>query len=221
MSDKTLREEATIHATATLHDSTLGVWTEVGRDTTFIDTTLGDYSYVMDRCHLMHAHVGKFVSIANHARLGPSNHPMWRVTQHHFTYRASMFGFGPDDEAVMAWRQAAPVTIGHDVWIGHGAIVLPGVRVGTGSVIAAGAVVSKDVPEYTVVGGVPARPIKCRFPKDVVEGLLALAWWDWPHERIGLALEDFRNLSVQAFVQKYRDASWNRPSGEGEAENAP
>jgi carbonic anhydrase/acetyltransferase-like protein (isoleucine patch superfamily) len=95
------------------------------------------------------------------------------------------------------------VTFGHDVWIGHGAIVLPGRNIGTGAVVAAGAVVTKDVPDYTVVGGNPARPIRRRFPEHVSEQLIALAWWDWSHDRLRTALADFRNLPVEAFVEKY------------------
>ena len=77
--------------------------------------------------------------------------------------------------------RAMPSTIGNDVWIGHGATVLPGVKVGDGAVIGAGAVVSRDVAPYTIVGGVPARLIRQRFP-EMSRHAWALAWWDWPHD---------------------------------------
>lgn len=204
MSQTPLGQSPLVHPTASITDSALGRYTEVGRDTTLIEATLGDYSYVMDRCHLMHAHVGRFVSIANHARLGPSNHPTWRASQHHFTYRSAAYGLGEDDRDFFAWRRNDPVHVGHDVWIGHGAVVLPGVSVASGAVVAAGAVVSRDVPPYRIVGGVPAKTLKARFPEEIARQLLDLAWWDWPHERLADALPDFRTLSVQAFLQKYR-----------------
>jgi acetyltransferase-like isoleucine patch superfamily enzyme len=108
-----------------------------------------------------------------------------------------------DDDDFFEWRRADDVTIGHDVWIGHGATILAGVSVGTGAVVGAGAVVSKDVAPFTIVGGVPSKPIRERFPKAVQDGLLALAWWDWEHEKLAEALQDFRELDADAFVEKH------------------
>lgn len=198
-----LSPEPTIHPTATVVDSTLGAWTEIGPQTEIISSAVGDYSYLCDRCHVMYTQVGKFCSIANHVRLNPSNHPTWRATQHHFTYRSSKFGMGPDDDEFFAWRKEHPVVLGHDVWIGHGALIMPGVTVGTGAVVASGAVVTKDVPDYAIVAGIPAKPIKYRFPCEIQGKLLTLAWWDWKHERLTAALRDFRELGVEAFIEKY------------------
>ena len=83
-----------------------------------------------------------------------------------------------------AWDNKGDIVIGNDVWIGYEAVILAGVTVGDGAVIGARAVVTKDVPPYTIVGGVPAKQIRKRFPKETISGLLALKWWDWPKERI-------------------------------------
>jgi phosphonate metabolism protein (transferase hexapeptide repeat family) len=165
---------------------------------------MGDYSYVVNDSSIIYTTIGKFCSIAAMTRINPGNHPMHRATQAHFTYRASAYFEGEADEAAFFdWRRAHPVTIGHDVWIGHGAIILPGRTIGTGAVVAGGAVVSKDVPPYTIVAGTPAKPIRERFPKDIAERLQALAWWDWDHEKLRLALPDFRGLEIEAFLEKY------------------
>ena len=159
----------------------------------------------MQRSNIIWSEIGKFVSIASDVRLNPGNHPYWRASQHHFSYRASSYGLGEDDEDFFAWRRSHAVTIGHDVWIGHGATVLAGVAIGTGAIVGAGAVVSKDVAPYTIVGGVPGKPIRRRFPEALAEDLLALAWWDWSHDRLAATLADMRALSAEAFVAKYRN----------------
>jgi serine acetyltransferase len=90
------------------------------------------------------------------------------------------------------------------VWIGHGVVILAGRKIGTGAVIAAGAVVSKDVEPYTIVGGVPAKEIGRRFPKVIANQIEELAWWNWDHETLRTRLPDFRSLKIEEFVLKYR-----------------
>ena len=113
-------------------DSTLGDWVYLGPNTSVVESEFGAYSYTAGDVQIIYSEVGKFCSIASHARLNPGNHPMERVTQHHMTYRRQQYGFGPDDDAFFDWRRDHKVTVGHDVWIGHGAVLLPGVTVGTG-----------------------------------------------------------------------------------------
>ena len=199
-----LGETPSIDPTATVRDSQLGRYTEVGARTSVIETRMDDYSYVVNDSDIIYSAIGKFCSIASHVRINPGNHPMWRASQAHFSYRASRYWpDAADDAEFFAWRRAHPVTIGHDVWIGHGAIVLPGRSVGTGAVIAAGAVVTRDVAPYAIVAGVPARPVKQRFAADTAARLIALAWWDWDHARLRGALADFRKLPVETFLEKH------------------
>ena len=194
----------TVDPTAEVTRSTLGRYTEVGPRTRLLEVELGDYSYVVNDSDIAHARIGRFTSIAAMTRINPGNHPMQRASQSHFTYRASAyFDDAQDEPEFFAWRRAHGVTIGHDVWIGHGAIVLPGRAIGDGAVVAAGAVVTKDVAPYAIVAGVPAKPVKDRFPAALAARLQALAWWDWDHARLRAALEDFRTLTVAAFLEKH------------------
>jgi phosphonate metabolism protein (transferase hexapeptide repeat family) len=204
MAGKMLSVISTIDSTASVRESRLGAYTEVGARAILLDVTMGDYSYVVNDAQITYTAIGKFCSIAAMTRINPGNHPMHRASQAHFTYRASAYFAGESDDAeFFEWRREHHVDIGHDVWIGHGAIILPGRSVGTGAVVAAGAVVTRDVPAYTIVAGNPAQPIRRRFPEDIANRLTALAWWDWDHETLRSALPDFRKLDVGDFFAKY------------------
>lgn len=191
-----------VHPTARVVDSHLGPWTEVGAGWSLLEAHLGDYSYAAGCDGVIHyTRVGKYCSLASHVVLNPGDHPMDWVTQHHLTYRRSRYGLGPDAAPVFARRRARGCTIGHDVWMGHGAMVMAGVSIGNGAVVAAGAVVTRDVDPYTIVAGVPARPLRRRFPAEVVERLQAIAWWDWAPELLRQRLEDFSDL--EGFLERY------------------
>ncbi|MFN7125158.1 MAG: DapH/DapD/GlmU-related protein [Allorhizobium sp.] len=193
-----------VHETARVVNSTLGRYTEVADRCRLEEVEMGDYSYIMQDGSIWCATVGKFANIAASVRINATNHPTWRPTLHHFTYRAADYFDGAEnDHDFFAWRRENRVVIGHDVWIGHGATVLPGVTVGDGAVIGAGAVVSRDVAPYTIVGGVPAKLIRERFPGSVAERMQALAWWDWDHDRLFAALDDFRHMDAEEFIEKH------------------
>ena len=202
-----LAETPTIDETARVSGCELGRWTQVGPRCRLNETALGDYSYICEGGQADYATIGKFANIAALARIGATNHPTWRATQHHFVYRAADYFDGEADEtAFFDWRREAGPVIGHDVWLGHGAVVLPDVAIGDGAVIGAGSVVTRDVARYVVAGGAPARAIKSRFPEAVAERMRALAWWDWDHESLRRALPDFRALSPEAFLDRYEGA---------------
>jgi phosphonate metabolism protein (transferase hexapeptide repeat family) len=202
-----LSETPVVHSTARLENCVLGRYTEVAEGGRLVETELGDYSYVMENCQSWCGTIGKFANIAASVRINATHHPMSRATLHHFTYRASDYFDDAEHESdFFAARRARRVHIGHDTWIGHGATILPGLTVGDGAVVGAGAVVTKDVAPYTIVGGVPARFMRERFPSAIAERMRALAWWDWPHESLRAALDDFRFLQAEAFLERHEQA---------------
>ena len=198
---KRLGARPLVHETAVVRDSRFGKFCKIGARTTVIETAFGDYSYAVNDCEIVYSEIGKFVSIGALVGLNPANHPMERAAQAHFTYRSwQYFEDIADEEEEFEKRRAQRVTVGHDVWIGRGAIVLPGRSIGNGAIVGAGSVVTKDVAPYTIVAGNPARVIRRRFSEAVAERLDRLAWWDWTHSQLRKAVPDFRSLSVEAFL---------------------
>ena len=203
-----LAEGPLVAATAVIRDCRVGAYTEVLDFVQMTESTLGDYSYVCRLSSIIYSDIGKFSNIAEMARINPGTHPMERPSLHHFTYRGERYGFTEkQDESFFNWRRRQRVVIGHDTWIGHGAVIMPGVRIGDGAVVGSHSVVTRDVPPYTIVSGSPARIIRRRFPRAVAEALQETRWWDWRHEMLRQRLDDFKDLRV--FLHKYADMNTN------------
>ena len=193
-----------IHDGCHIANSDFGAYCEVGEGSRVINSTFCDYAYCDQYSDIANTTVGKFANIAAMTRIGPTDHPMDHASLHHFLYRSSYYWDDVADDPEFFVRRAARRTvIGPDTWIGHGAIIKPDVTIGAGAIIASGAVVTRDVPPYMIVAGLPATPMRPRFSGNIADRLMALAWWDWDHLRLRAALMDFRSLKAEAFLEKY------------------
>jgi phosphonate metabolism protein (transferase hexapeptide repeat family) len=197
-------DTAFLHEGAEVVNATFGRYCEVGAGARVINSTFEDYAYCDRMSDIANSTVGRFSNIAAMTRIGPTDHPYTHAAQHHFLYRSSYYWEdAQDDPAFFAARAARRTVLGADCWIGHGAIIKPDVSVGIGAVVASGAVVTKDIGPFMMVAGCPAKPLRARFSPGIIDRLLALAWWDWDHLRLRAALEDFRALKAEAFLEKY------------------
>ena len=140
------------------------------------------YHYPVNKDRLI---IGKFCSIACGAKFlfNSANHKMASLSTYTFPLFFEEWGLEKENVA-QAWDQKGDIIIGNDVWIGYEAVILSGVTIGDGAVIGCRAVVTKDVPPYTIVGGVPAKPIRKRFDEETIKELQKIKWWDWPEEKI-------------------------------------
>ncbi len=146
--------------------------------TTLVKTHLGRYTYIGGNCCFGSTTIGSFCSIAGEVVAGLGKHPSRDfVSTHPAFYSPNNAGFPMAFVSKKLFLEGAPVTIGHDVWVGFRAIILDGVQIGDGAIVAAGSVVSHDVEPYSIVGGVPARCIRYRFPKEIIAELMRIRWW--------------------------------------------
>ena len=153
------------------------------------------YHYPINRERLI---IGKFVSIACGAKFmfTSGNHAGKSLSTFPFPIFPEDWGIGKE-EITTAWDNKGDIIVGNDVWIGYEAVIMQGVTIGDGAIIGTRGVVTKDVPPYAIVGGVPAKVIRKRFPEETIEKLLKVKWWDWEPERIKRNLDAIRSGDIE------------------------
>ena len=169
-------------------------YNKIGENTTF-SGNLGFGSYISPNCSIS-AKVGRYCSIAPFVRTSSGTHPTkdWVSTHPAFFSPKHFCGLSYVNELLFE-ENTKEVEIGNDVWVGSNALILGGVKIGDGAIVAAGAVVTKDVPPYAIVGGVPAKIIRYRFSEDEIQRLCEIKWWNLPQDEIRKYSKCFSNVS--------------------------
>jgi acetyltransferase-like isoleucine patch superfamily enzyme len=160
-----------------IHDVKFGLYNFIGSKVSVSKTIIGDFSYITANSNIINATIGKFCSIATGVKIGLGMHPSNFVSTHPSFYsenKKNIFSFSDKEYFI----EHDKIVIGNDVWIGTDVIINYGVTIGSGAIIAAGAIVTSNVESYSIVGGVPAKLIKYRFNKEIIDFLLEYKWWD-------------------------------------------
>ena len=173
-------------------------------DREFDDVKIGKYSYYKRGTKLMNCDIGRFCHIGDNCAIGLFGHDTSQVTTYPLKYHFenSVVDVGQDSTAD-AVRKSRQTIIKNDVYIGESVTIFAGVTVGNGAVIGARAVVTKDVPDYAVVAGVPSQIVRMRFSDKIVDDLLDIQWWQWSDDKIKSCIEDF-HLDVEKFVLSHK-----------------
>jgi acetyltransferase-like isoleucine patch superfamily enzyme len=163
-----------------LYDSKIANYNVLFENVSMVSSTIGDHTYIQKNSKIYNANIGKFCSIASNVTIGPGIHNIISVSTHpaFYLFNTPLVIKFPNCDLFDLKKNIT--IIENDVWIGENAIIMDGVKVGTGAIVAAGAIVTKDIPPYTICGGIPAKIIRNRFSEDEINYLLESKWWDWP-----------------------------------------
>lgn len=185
---------------------------KVARSSIVMFSCIGYGTYMGNNCNLVNTKIGRYCSIADHVKVCLGTHPIDYVSTFPSFYydTTSQIGFtfhigAPLYKKIYKFPEGESeyqITIGNDVWIGSHTILLGGITIGNGAIVAAGSVVVKDVPPYSIVGGNPAKVIKMRFSEDVIDALEKIEWWNFSPVKIKENYKKF--LDVYGFIQKYK-----------------
>ncbi len=179
-----------------INNTNFGKYVHLGDNVSLNNVKIGDHTYVNSRSYIVHSKIGKFCSIGQNVTLGLGNHPTNLISTHPAFYsKIKPFKTFADNNYFNEYKE---ISIENDVWISSNVIIIGGVKIGTGSLIAAGSIVTKDVKPFEVVGGIPAKHIKYRIDISIIDKILESNWWDkdenWFKEHFDLFLSEDRFL---------------------------
>lgn len=181
-----LKKNCTIGSNVEIVNCDLGNYVRIAQQASVRSCKIGDYSSIGRYSKINYSHIGKFCSISWDVTIGATNHPVNTISTHSFPY-IKRIGFVSEDN-----RSLSETRLGNDVWVGCNSVILPGANIGDGAVIGAGSVVTKDIPDYAIVAGVPAKIIKYRFEEDIRTKLKEVEWWNFPYSALEENIELFQ-----------------------------
>lgn len=184
-----------------IHKTKFGINNFLGENVSLVNSSIGDYSYISANTKIKNTTIGNFCSIGPNVQMTLGIHPSDFISTHPTFYANNKpFATFADKTYIEEYKN---VKIGHDVWIGEGVLIPGGVTIGNGAIINARSVVTKNVEPYSIVGGIPAKHIKYRFEKEVIEKINQSEWWNWDETKLKNNIELFRD--TKAFVNKLAD----------------
>jgi len=184
--------------------NTIGPHAKIDKHAVVEYTKVGIATGIEAYCYVYNSDIGSFSHIAPFCYINAGQHPIQRPSLHRFTWKPTEYGINyEDDRLFIEERNSHKCHIGSDVWIGTGVTVMSDVIIHSGSVVGSGAVVTHDIGHYEIWGGVPARFIKLRFPKEIIDELLKIQWWYWSLDKIEQNMEYFRG-DINNFVERFK-----------------